>query len=411
MRSISPDVVVTWLGAAGVIAYLVHVHGRRTRSFLEGRMLALLYCLAALFTVRGFFWIYGGEVLRMLTFVPAVLLPLAATLFVEALLRRHAPPPLKWLVALATPALLAWVPLADRADRIGDRELFFRALNGFMVLVFLALACWLALRRRAALSPAENAFVDGTALAAAVGVLAALTDFRLRPEWLDLRLGGLGGLFFVYAFLRLGRLSADARPARRRFGAVAWIALKALALAAAFGVVAGGSEGPDWGALAAVALGFVLLFAILDLLHTLDRADGEDAFRRWLVDVPVSSREALVASLDRLPLAERHAVLEGGDLAGYDGERLAGLFAATPVWTLSALRAARDEERGDLEALEQLVDLLEGLGMRQAALLGERPVSLLLVNVPDVATADEWATDLALVSKLARTLPAGERSG
>jgi hypothetical protein len=289
MRSISPDVVVTWRGAAGVIAYLVHVHGRRTRSFLEGRMLALLYCLAALFTVRGFFWIYGGEVLRMLTFVPAVLLPLAATLFVEALLRRHAPPPLKWLVALATPALLAWVPLADRADRIGDRELFFRALNGFMVLVFLALACWLALRRRAALSPAENAFVDGTALAAAVGVLAALTDFRLRPEWLDLRLGGLGGLFFVYAFLRLGRLSADARPARRRFGAVAWIALKALALAAAFGLVAGGAAGgpaggqagPDWGALAAVALGFMLLFAILDLLHTLDRADGEDAFRRW----------------------------------------------------------------------------------------------------------------------------------
>jgi hypothetical protein len=28
-----------------------------------------------------------------------------------------------------------------------------------------------------------------------------------------------------------------------------------------------------------------------------------------------------------------------------------------------------------------------------------------------VATADEWATDLALVSKLARTLPAGDRRG
>src|SRR2546422_1649305 len=82
------DLVLTWVGAAGVIAYTVYIHGQRSRSPLEARTLFLLYALGTLFLVRGFYWLYDGPWLETLRFVPTTLLPLAATLFVEGLRRR-----------------------------------------------------------------------------------------------------------------------------------------------------------------------------------------------------------------------------------------------------------------------------------------------------------------------------------
>jgi hypothetical protein len=46
--------------------------------------------------------------------------------------------------------------------------------------------------------------------------------------------------------------------------------------------------------------------------------------------------------------------------------------------------------------------------MTHVALLGEQPVTLLLVNLPDVAGSDATAGEIALVQKIARLLPAEE---
>ena len=394
-------VVVSWLGAAGVLAYVVHIHLRRSRSFLEGRVLLLLYVLATLFSVRGFFWLFPGEVLRILTLLPATLLPLAATLFVEALLRRHAPLWLKGWVAVGTPVFLVAAPLSSG---VGAEGVFFRTLSVYVVATLVALAGLLVGRRRGDLSPAENALADGVAIASALAVLVAMTDFRLRPDWLDLRLGGLGGLFLVYACVRLGRLTAGAGAGRRLVLEAVSLLLKTVALTAGLVAVVG-TPRREWLALAAVSLGFVLLFTVLDLLRAAGAGEFRSYLRRWLIHADVSSPATFQAALERLPWAGRHLLVGEAELDGYDVDVLTRAFDGdSPIRTLSELRAAGASPGGPEERAtrEQLVDLLESFDMRQVALLRRNPLLLLLVRLPDVATAEEHGADLALISKVAR---------
>src|SRR5687768_11623641 len=90
------DATLTWIAAVGVVRYLVHVW-RKEPSFLERRTLPLLACFAVALTVRGFAWLAPSRALSALVFVPVTLLPLATHLFVEGMLRRHLPLPMKIL--------------------------------------------------------------------------------------------------------------------------------------------------------------------------------------------------------------------------------------------------------------------------------------------------------------------------
>ena len=377
----STDVVVTWTGAAGIIAYLVHIHRRRTRSFLESRMLLLLYCLGFLLLIRGLLWIYGGSTLRMLTLLSASLLPLAATLFVESLLCRHVSPPFKAFIALGT---LVFVPAGPLVWGRGV-ELYFQGLTWFTVLT-LAWLFWTLLRRdRGDVSRAQNVFVDGVTFAIALAVLFALTDFRIRPDWMNLRLGGLGGLFFVYSCVRLTR--------ETHFGASfalesVGVALKTSALAAGFALVVRELTPGSIAAVISMALGFVMLFTIFDRLRTISLQSRGSSFRRWLLQSDLGSLERLIRSLDRLPLAEHNFVLSGSDLEGYNSAAMAREFDdKTRVLSLSALRRRLAGKEGDPESAEQLIDLLEELGMRQITLLSRRPITFLLLNLSDVTPA------------------------
>lgn len=394
----SADLLVTWLGAAGVAAYLVHVHRRRSRSFLESRTLLLLYCIASLLAVRGFFWLQGGSVLRVLTLLPATFLPLAATLFTEALLRRHAPLALKLWVAVGTPVLLLSLPFTASAPWRGH---YFRALSIFMVVTFLALVSLLLWRRRSDLAPAENALADAVTVAAGLAVAVALTDFRWRPDWLDLRLGGLGGLFFVYACVRLSGLAAGPGAGWRLAGETAWLVLKTAALSLAMVVML---EVPStlWPAVAAVALAFVLLFAILDRLRRAGRGGGWVDLRRWFLTSDLSSPERVRAALRRLPWAEHHLVLDESDLADYDPAVLLRAFGdGAEVPTLARVGAGVDDL--DRDAAEQLAELLRSFDMSQAAVLRHRPLLLLLVQLPDVALAEGRLEDVAFLARACRT--------
>ena len=58
-EAVYSDVIITWLGATGVWAYLRFVHRHRTGSTLERNTLLLLYCGFVLLTVRGFYWLFG----------------------------------------------------------------------------------------------------------------------------------------------------------------------------------------------------------------------------------------------------------------------------------------------------------------------------------------------------------------
>ena len=89
------DILVTWTGAVTMLRY-AHTLSRSRASTLEVRTLFLVLVLSATLLARGFLWLQpGSAALSIAVGIPASFLPFAATLFVEGLLRRHVPGPMK----------------------------------------------------------------------------------------------------------------------------------------------------------------------------------------------------------------------------------------------------------------------------------------------------------------------------
>jgi hypothetical protein len=396
------DLVLTWVGAVGVIAYTVYIHGQRSRSPLEARTLFLLYALGTLFLVRGLYWLYDGPWLETLRFVPTTLLPLATTLFVEGLRRRHASPALKTFIAAGTLLFFGWNLLGLV---FGQRGPFFHAFSVFALLTMAWLGWDLLARRRPDLSPMENRFTDALTAVLAFCLLLFATDFGLRPAWVPFRLGSLGGLLFVYACVRLGGAGdAGMRVLREVLG----IGVRGLLVAAALLWLTGEPRLEYGIGLSAVSTAFVLLFTILGRLRALRIERRDTSFSRWFLHADTSSLERFVESLRSLAVAEQHLVLHGRDLDGYEDAPIVAQFDTDhPVWTVSALRSKVASPGGDPAGAEQLVDLLESHQMSHAALLSERPVMLLLLHLPEVAGTSNPLLEIALIQKCARLLHPG----
>src|SRR3954470_22114178 len=156
--ALSLSIVVSLLGAAGNVVYLRSIYRRPTHSALEGRTVFLLVIVTSLFIFRSIYWLLGGALLHTITLVPSTLIPLAATLFVETLRRRHSPPPVKIIVGVGTMVafVLNWVLFSA-----APKEHFFDFFRWFTIGTFAWLGLSLLLRNRADLSPIENRFVDG----------------------------------------------------------------------------------------------------------------------------------------------------------------------------------------------------------------------------------------------------------
>ncbi len=402
------DVILTWMGALGVFAYLVHIHRNPAASFLESRTRLLLWCLGTLLLIRGFAWLDPSRVLGILTFLPAALLPLAALLFTEALLRRHAPLWIKLFVAAGAVIFL----VANLFDIRG----WHVALLAFMATTFALLVVLLVARRRQALSPPENRLIDAVLLAMLAAVPLTVSDFRIDLGLPWNRMGALGALIFVYTLVRMSARRDQERIVLRE---IAGIALWAAVLAGVMLAVGKEPTVPRLVQLLSLALGFVLLFAVFDLLRHLRAQARDRSFLRWLAEARTSSADDFLAALKDCPVAEEHVTLRAADLAGYDVDALVRrLDGERGVVRTSGLRrkAVASAAGEELEVDEQLVDLLETYGMSHLCLVSAEPPLLLLVNHPQLADSGAHELEMALVQKLGRLVgrreaAAGRASG
>jgi hypothetical protein len=401
------DIFVTWTAAFGVFSYVAYLHRGRIRSTLEKRTLFLLYCAGTLFLVRGFFWLTSeNPVLGELTFVPVTLFPLASTLFVEALLRRHARLALKIYVTGGTIFFLALDLVNALATEI-DRLV---ALLCFLISTLAALTAMAVTRDRRELSAAENRFVDTIVIGSAALIPLVVTDYRKVLGWIPLpRMGGIAGLFFVYALIRP---TNEARPVQA-FGLEALgIAARGAIVAAVLVAVTGSVTVGSFLDAAAVSLAAVLVTIVLERVKALHLEAREASFLHWLLRAETRSLEGLIASLRDLPLTEEHITLKGADLEGYDASAIARIFEdGSAVVSLASLRH-EISSRGEVvaEAVEVLVHILEKYDMTHAALVCGEPPTLLLLNLPQVAP-QLYEVQVRLIQKYSRLLermaPAG----
>jgi hypothetical protein len=391
------DAILSWVGALGVLGYLLHIQRSAGRSFVEGRMRFLLGCIGILLIVRGASCWEPGRWIQVVA-VPAALVPLAMHLFVEGLLRRHLPRAMKAFVAAGTALFLG----ASLAGLLYSSDGWNLAFLGFQCLTLALLFGFLLLRRRASLSPPENRLVDLVTLAAACAVPLAATDFRAVHGLADVRLGPLGALLFVYVCVRSVE-QADLREVLVRDAAR--LLLRTLVVALPLLALQVGGAG-RWPACAALSAALVLLLTTWDHLWALSEQSRRRSFLRWLLDSDWRSPAAFLDGLRSCPVAEQHLVFDAGQLEQFAlGPMLARLAGAQRVLGRSSLRRSlASRSSPEFEADDQLLALLDTHGMSHVFLASADPPVLMLLNYPELSAGKLAELEMALVQKLARSV-------
>jgi hypothetical protein len=405
----SIDVLVTWVGAVTLLRYRVALGRRREQSALERRTGFLVSALALLLLLRGFSWLSPDtRWLGIAMLLPATLLPLAMTLFAEGLLRRHVPRWAKWVAVIAT-TVSAATTIVLGTIHTSDARANHVLLIALLVTMSM-LGVLVARRDRTTLSRSENGLVQACLLVTLVALPLVATDFHFDLGWSTPRLGTIGPLLFCYTLLRRpqeqARLAWWARDVGRlllRAGIVCLLLLVALRTA----------PRELLAPLFALATAIVIALAIADRLASTNTARAEMALLRWLARAPATSLHDFVRELHHLPLTADALVISNGDLTPYDHAALrAALGRGRPVHSLARLREERAVSSGRraeaARGADQLTDLLERTEMTHVALLSNRPLRLLLANIPELPGAADAELALGAVVRHGQLAVANE---
>lgn len=409
----SVDVLVTWVGGVTIARYRMAIARRHIHSPLERRASFLVSVLAVLLLVRGVAWLRPDiRVLGTLMIAPAALLPMAMTIFVEGLLRRHVPRAMKWLALGATSAALG-ADVLTYATQSDDRWAS-GILLGALVVTMTALTVLLARRDTASLSRSENGLVRACLVVALVGLPLLVTDFRFVLGAPPARLGTLSALLFCYTLLR---------PTQERGRLVRWVIDVArlvwrAALACTLLLVALRTAPRElFFPLGVLATTLVMSLAIHDRISHLRVHGANPGILRWLARPPVASMEEFQRELRHLTLTADALVVTSKDLTAYNQDALRGALAGRDrAHTLAEVtrdRALGASERGALamRGSDELSDLLERARMTHVVLLCRDPLSMLLANVPELPGHEDASIALAAIARRAPTTARSAHAG
>jgi hypothetical protein len=395
------DVAVTWTAAAGCLLYLWMLYHAGRRG--GGPQRLLVGVLACLLVVRGFDWLHRTDALDRTTFGIAAGLPLATTLFVERVLRRHHPLWFKMFSLLATVSLCLGSVLTPlrRDERFVLIFTFCLAFTVFMNGIFLQT------RRRDSLSAGENALAGVLVLLALISVVLVVSDFGVFAALTPVRLGSIAALLLVYSML--GATSETVTVATWAWRYVALLGA-ALVLAVLIAESAPGAVGTlRWVTIQRVwplAYAWILLTAVVVKGRELTAASAASDFMQWLTGAPLRTATAFVEALKAAPGAPSHVLLRAQDLTEHDLatlERLCG--ASEPLVSLARVRRV---QRAAVEALsdsaEQWIDLLERTEMTHGFIVAREPPQVLLLNVPPSTLPEQAESRLRVMSHICRQL-------
>lgn len=381
--ALTADIVSSFIAAVGCLAVLVWIARTPGRSILERRAAPLIATLAAIYGLRIFSWLADEDgTMRWMAFWPSTILPLVMAIFVEGLLRRHLPRWLKWLALLITASFVAFhlVPNFDRGPVL-ER---WWPIGLVLTMGLLARQMWLM--RNAGLSREERRLIAGVVIAAIIAIPLTATDSG--PVWrlIGLRVGGLGGLFFLRALVTpaggdgltdavLGTFRAIVRGAL--IASLAFVMLPAPAIM-------------DFAIALDLALALVLVFEIFDRLRRRRPSEIETQLLHWLATAPRGDFDEWRRALRHAPLVADAVVLDEAALARYDRVKLVKeLERHGPVVSASRLRAALAAgAAGDTEGLEQAMDLLSVHDATHAGVITTSPLRVLATTLPYVGGRD-----------------------
>ena len=395
------DVIITWLGAAGIWGYLNFVHHHRAGGTLERNTMFLLYCVLALMVVRGFYWLLDYPWLGYFRFLPTALIPLAVVLFGESLMRRHVNFPMKVYSAGGTIFFL----VIGILDQLQNSKPLLLGLLTFEVSTIILIA-WMVWRTdRGRLNAGEIRLNNAVCVAAMFAAPLIITDFREELTWIPRRLGAAGALIFVYVLVRM-TYRADTRTIV--FRELLTIFLRASIMALSFMAITDNLNARKFFEFFPLSLMFMLVFTIFYRLKAASVESRGVSFLQWLLRAKMTSLEAFVNSLRHLPLTQENVLLRLDDLRRYDGKAITQFLGSQRrILNLTALRAQiTGAGPARTEIAEQLAGILERYGMNHIGLVSQDPPTLLLFNSPLIPGANLDEIKINLVLKVSRLLSA-----
>lgn len=373
----TPHLVADALVSLAALAGVLVLTRRLARRGVTARFRFALLVVAALLLARTLYWWSDATLFSRLSVVAAGLVPLGAVLATEGFLRRHAPLALKlWAAGGAFVfAVAAFTPVASLDGRATATLFVFQlvALGG--------VALWVALRDRAALSPAENRAVDRVGLALLVIVPLLVTDYRVLVDG-PVRLGGVGILALTWF-----AVTADRPGGTRTILAVALAAL-AVTLALAAMVPLGAADLARAGTVT-FSLG---LLAALALAAITDRLTGDsDDLSAAMLRARTDTVDGFLADLQTHPAVRGARLLREHDLADLDLARLQSALDAKPVWRVG---------EGD----EQVAFLLDVHEATHVMRVRREPLLLVALKLSRMTAGGREERELMLVQRVAEVV-------
>ena len=396
---LTADVITSLAAFFGLIVVISTLRRRSSDDPLLRRFLFGMRLLAVLLIGRVLHWTTDYAIAGFVTLAAAALIPLAALLLSEGLLRRHAPPGFKLWAAGggAAFAILAFLP--DALVEPGRTV----AMLIFQLLSFAGLG-WLVLTRdRDSLSTAENRTVDRIALALVLIIPFMITDYRFVLPGLPVRLGGIAILFLCWLAIGLGRPSLSHRDAIAGFAVIA--------LAAVFaGAALGATFGTDWPGMvqaAAIVLSASLLAVCYNDSVSLLAEERRETLIRHIAEGDLDGSAAFLRGLQDHVLVEGALILTERDLEDFDVGVLSGVFGRSPVVSRAGLRLLA--QSGE-DAREQLAWLFERFEATHVMLCSQAPLTLVALNMPALTSSPGAETELRAVQRVALLISRREKA-
>ncbi|MDG1376059.1 MAG: hypothetical protein P8P56_03360 [Yoonia sp.] len=393
--NILTDLYLSLAALAGLVILQVSLKAGVPDDPLVRRLVFGLRVGMMLFAGRALIVVTGGQGFRFLVLLAAALVPLAALLITEGLLRRHAPPFAKVLIGggAAVFGLSAfWVGASIDPPRL-------IGLLAFQVFGF-CLSGWLIYTRDAAsLSMAENRMAVRLGLTILLLMPLAATDFLLVVLQLPVQISAIGVL--VLCWIALG-LSRTHEGHRRSYAALA-VMLGASFATGAFLSMLAGLQVSGAVLVIAVIMAMVLVLACAAVARD-GRARGQtESLMAHMAQATGTDPLAFLRGLQSHPLVSGAVIVDQAALAGLDPRVLDRIFAAAPVLQQSARPALGPA------AEDHMDHLVTRYGATHILDTGLVPRCLVALAMPALHTSARAQVELRAVQRMAALMAQAEQ--
>ncbi|MDX8351395.1 hypothetical protein [Cognatiyoonia sp. IB215182] len=362
------------------------------RRFLFGLQVTMM-----LFAARVFMILTGIEAFRIFVLLAAGLIPLAVILLTEGLLRRHAPPAIKFFVCGG--ACLAAVTSLWYSDSIDPARLF--TLLAFQVSGFVLSGCLILSRDKASLSAQENATVVRLGLSLLLLIPVAIGDFLLLYIDLPIQFSALSVLILCWLAIGLGR------PHQGHRTTLINLAIMVMAGGSVGGMIGFLAELGRAGTLLVMAAILTMLFvvAILSDARALRAEEQSLGLLRYLADAKTNDPMAFLRDLQNHPLVDGAAVISEERLSDLQPAVLDQIFEAAPV-----LRKSDPPQLGAV-ADDHIAYLFEHYAATHVILAMAQPRVLVALSMPSLTASPQAELELQVVQRMAALMAEKGRVG